>query len=186
MTVYSKWLGDQFDDLPDACQDLHAGYGRFAGRITVSYAPLPFVAKLGRLFGFAPAADDVALVFEARQEAGRDYWRRMVGDTPMESELWVTTDGLLAEKLGPVTVTMRPILQGRQLILRVADFHFGRLAIPSWLQPEIEATEFAEAGRYRFEVTICLPIFGTQIVHYSGWLDTFEALPDTIPDRETA
>ncbi len=178
MTVYTGWLGEGFDDLPQECQDLHAGYGRFAGRITVSYARLPFLAQIGQKFGFARPTDNGDLIFEARQEGGQDHWLRFVDGVAMKSTLWVTEDGVLAEKLGPVTVTMVPNMRGRVLELRMAGFQIGALTLPSWLRPQVEASEFAEAQRYRFEVTIRLPFLGTQIVHYSGWIDSCEALPE--------
>lgn len=172
MTIYADLLGDDLESLPPECLALHTGYGRFTGRIFVSYARFPGAAWLGKLCGFAPPADDAELTLDVVRQGAFDHWARRVNGRIMESALWVTEDGLLAEKLGPATVLFRPVIRGRQLHLQLQGFAFGKLSLPLWLAPQIQAVELAEMGRYRFEVTICLPLIGVQIISYTGWLDT--------------
>lgn len=172
MTIYADLLGDDLEGLPPECLALHTGYGRFTGRITVSYASFPGVAKLGQLCGFAPPAEDAPLTLDVTRDGDQDHWVRSVKGQAMESMLWVTAEGWLAEKMGPATVLMKPVIHRGQLHLKPQGFAIGRLSLPNWLAPQIEAVELAELGRYRFEVTISLPLLGWQLVSYTGWLDT--------------
>lgn len=178
MTIYSDVLGDDLGRLPVECLALHSGYGRFKGRITVSYARFPGMAGLGKLFGFAPRAQDADLTLDVERHGDEDLWVRYVKGQAMRSVLWVTENGLLAEKMGPATVLMEATIRGRQLHLKPKGFALGSLSLPAWLAPEIEAVEMAELGRYRFEVTISMPLVGWQFVSYTGWLDTLGEEPE--------
>lgn len=176
MTIYADLLGDDLGRLPVECLALHSDYGRFKGRISVSYARFPGVARLGQMFGFAPPAEDAVLTLDVERQGDQDLWVRNVKGQAMRSVLWVTENGLLAEKMGPATVLMKATIQGRQLHLQPKGFAVGSLSLPDWLAPQIEAVEMAELGRYRFEVTISLPLINWQLVSYTGWLDTLGAV----------
>ena len=65
----------------------------------------------------------------------------------------------------------------------------GPIPLPLRLAPRSVACEWADDGRFRFDVPIALPLIG-RLVHYRGWLSPFTGrsrLPDSgHHDPETA
>ncbi|SMX46178.1 DUF4166 domain-containing protein [Maliponia aquimaris] len=172
MTPYAQLLGAALADLPGPCRALHGGFGRFQGRITVLAAPLAPLRLLARLAGLPGAVTDAPLVFETAPEGGGARWTRRIGAHVMASHQTAMPDGTLAERLGPLTLAawLRPGPQG--LALETAWVRVLGLPLPRLLWPRVTAREWAEGGRYRFDISIALPLGGPRLIAYSGHLDT--------------
>ena len=55
------------------------------------------------------------------------------------------------------------------------------IKLPIFLAPRSQAREWEEGGRFRFNVSIAMPLIG-DIVHYDGWLTPIsKSGPDTPP-----
>jgi Domain of unknown function (DUF4166) len=74
------------------------------------------------------------------------------------------------ERFGPFTFELAIGADADGLRLKIVAGRLGLLPLPRALLPRSAACEFVDdAGRFRFDVPISLPIFGL-VVHYSGWL----------------
>ncbi|WP_300442722.1 DUF4166 domain-containing protein [uncultured Mameliella sp.] len=171
MTPYAQVLGADLDRLPSPCQALHRAFGRFEGRITVKPAPFPALRFLARLMGL-PAATRVApLVLETAPSGQGACWTRVIGTQCTVSQQRAMPDGTLAEQLGPVTLAAKLVPDVEGLHLETAWVRFLGLRLPRLFWPGVQAREWAEGGLYRFEIDIRLPVLGTRLIAYSGWLD---------------
>lgn len=174
MTPYAVLLGDRMAALPPACRALHAGFGAFEGRITVTPADAGALRLLARAMGLPRAARDVPfrLVTEADGQGAR--WTREIGSTRMVSRLDATKDGLLAERLGLIRVDTRLVPEAGGLRLAAEQVMMLGVPLPRALWPRVAAREWQEAGLYRFDVSIALPLLG-RLVSYTGHLHTMPA-----------
>ncbi|GGF83597.1 protein of unknown function [Mameliella alba] len=171
MTPYAQVLGADLDRLPTPCQALHRAFGRFEGRITVEPGPFLVLRMLARLMGLPAATPDAPLVLETAPTEKGACWTRRIGPQCMMSQQRAMPDGTLAEQLGPVTLAARLVPDGAGLRLETAWVRFLGLRLPRFFWPGMQAREWAESGLYRFEIDIRLPVLGTRLIAYSGWLD---------------
>ncbi|WP_146348273.1 DUF4166 domain-containing protein [Phaeobacter marinintestinus] len=170
-TVYARLLGTRLAQLSDDLQAVHMTHGRFCGRITVSVSQNPVLRHAAGLAGFPPATDDAPFVFSTHPDGKADIWTRQIGATVMTSRLWITDDGLLAEKMGAVTaISALLITPDGGLALQLRRFQALGCPIPFAAAPRVRATERGQGGAYRFDVAIGLPILRSNLVHYRGHL----------------
>lgn len=170
-TAYARALGPRMSGLAPELRALHGGHGRFEGRITVTLPRNPLLRLMARLAGFPPAADAVPFVFATEPDGVRDVWTRKIGSHTMTSRLWVTPQGLLAERMGAVTaVSELEVTPEAGLSLRLGAFRVLGCPLPLIIAPRIAATERGEDGRYLFDVEVRLPILKTTLVNYAGFL----------------
>ena len=178
MTACATLLGPRMAELSPAIRALHAGPGRFAGRIAVIRPANPLLNLAAALAGFPPAAPDAPLALETRVEGGRDRWIRRIGDHVMSSSQWAE-GGMLAERLGPATALTTLSVRGGALEMRGAGMRALGLPVPRALSPRVETREWQEGGRYHFRVAVDAPFGLGPLIRYEGWL---AAAPDAPPD----
>lgn len=170
--LYRRLMGARFDELPDATQRLHRGQPAVIaqGEAIVVGASNKLGGLIARLFRLPTreGATTVEVVIEARD--GREHWTRWFDGKPMRSVMADGRDGLIEERFGPVTCSMRlePHSDGLNMVLLAG--RVGPLSIPPPMLPRIRATERVDAqGRPLFDVEIGLPLVG-RLVAYRGWL----------------
>lgn len=173
--LYRRLLGSAWDRLPDPVRRLHDLHGELTatGRAEVSRGRGVLAGLAARLFGFPPSGADVPLTVSFRAGPEGEVWRRRFGEgcfLSVQSEGRGRSEGLLSERFGPVAVDMALVLEGERLRLVVRRWRLFGIALPLWLAPKGEAFETAEAGRFRFDVSIGHPLTGL-IVAYRGWLE---------------
>jgi hypothetical protein len=102
-----------------------------------------------------------------------EEWRRTFAGRPVVSRQWKRSDGLLAERLGPVEMrfwlaVMSGALnyQTRSVTLCLGPL---RIPLPHWLAPRVTAWEKPTGDRDRIEVAVetSLPLFGL-LLAYKG------------------
>jgi hypothetical protein len=59
--------------------------------------------------------------------------------------------------------------QNGGLDMTVEEARIFGLRLPRWLCPVSDAREFARDGRFHFDFSLSLPVFGL-LVRYNGWL----------------
>jgi hypothetical protein len=79
-------------------------------------------------------------------------------------------DDFLVEKMGPLSLYLQPIAEGGRLVYRLIATQLGPITLPAALAPSVTAWESERDGKYQFEVSVSLPLFG-KLVRYSGSLD---------------
>ncbi|MBP6750167.1 MAG: DUF4166 domain-containing protein [Xanthomonadaceae bacterium] len=169
--LFRRLLGDAIDRTPDCVQRLHHRPGTvvYRGDVTVERG----ATALARLCGWAtalPPAGDGPIEVEIVADERREIWTRRVGKHAMCSTLW-DADGLLCERLGLVTFGFRVGVEDGAIVWRVVRVRaLGILPLPVRAFSGVEAREFEQDGRYRFDVRAALPFAG-MLVHYRGALD---------------
>ena len=76
---------------------------------------------------------------------------------------------LLTERFGLLTFGFELPADESGLAMILRAWWFGPVRMPLFLGPRCAAREYEEDGRFRFDVSIGLPLIGP-IAHYRGWL----------------
>lgn len=171
-SLYPRLLGDRFHELPAPVARLHRldGVAVWTGRADVRRGHNP-VARIIAMVCRLPAdgADQPLEVVFTPDGRGGETWERHFGRRRFVSHQSERGD-LIAERVGPVTLHLRPEASADGLNLRLVGARLLGLPLPSVLLPEVRTRESAGAdGRYNFAVEAHLPLFGL-LVAYAGWL----------------
>ncbi len=170
-TLFQRLMGAEFYHLADEVKALHSrrGVSRYAGQCTVERGRNPLgrlacvLARLPRPMHDAP----IRVEFDA--QGAQETWRRSFNGAPMRSRLRFD-GGLLQDRTGPASFRFRLFRIGKELHWVAEEVRvFGLFPLPERWLDGVRCREFAEDGRYRFEVEARLPMFG-MLMRYSGWL----------------
>ena len=169
-SLYERVMSDRFARLPPEVRAIHDIFrdGGAAGEAEVTGAANPLAAFIARLVGF-PQPGRHRLHVHFREVNGRESWTRDFEGRRFRSHL--SQQGRwLVERFGPFRFAFDLPGDGRGLTMVMQRWWIGPLPLPLWLAPRSTAREWAEDGRFHFDVPIALPLIG-QLVHYRGWLE---------------
>ena len=122
---------------------------------------------VGRAMGFPPEGSwPLRVTFSARD--GKERWTRDFGGHAFSSELSQAGQGV-AERFGPLRFAFDLPSDGDGLKMVLRGWTAFGVLMPRWLGPRIDAREWQEDGRFRFEVAVAMPLLGP-VVRYTGWL----------------
>lgn len=175
-------IGPRFDRLPTPVRLFHspASFHAYSGRADVEGASNRFAAFVAARFELPHPGRDVSVRVEVEDiaESGteREVWRRDFAGRSFVSCLVARKgSGTIEETLGPVTVRLRLEPSPEGLGMTVEGWRLGVVPMPRFLRPTCDARESVdEAGRFRFDVSLHLPLRLGRLVRYAGWL-----LPET-------
>lgn len=167
--LYVRAMGARFEALPAAVRAMHElnGDGGAAGEGSVKRGNHPLARLIGDIMRFPPSGHYPLHVAFA-EEGGKERWTRDFGGHRFASELSQAREGV-AERFGPLRFAfdLPSDEAGLRMVLRRWTA-FG-IPMPLVLGPRIAAREWEEAGRFRFEVGVCLPLIG-EVISYTGAL----------------
>ncbi len=173
-SLYERVLGDAFAVLPAPLQHLHGrSFGIHAAGVASVDGPDTALARLAAaVFRFPPAAKSVPVRVTIRPDEGRERWLRDFGGRRFASTLSAAGPGRLVERFGPFRFGLDlPVGPAGVLGMPVRAWWFGPIPLPRLLAPVSIATEtMDEAGRFRFDVEMRLPLGLGRLVRYRGWL----------------
>lgn len=180
MNTVEIWFGDKFTELHPLLQKLHRNGGVLSGTVNVEFG-----SGLAGLFGnrlagklgvpVQPGCHDMTVKIESRNDGllwSRDFGNgnEMVSIFKPEGSypegFWVESSGFIRLMLG---VDMRD--GGWYWVQRGAKI--GSINLPLWLMPRSHAYKCISEDKYKFSVTLKLPIFGLAF-SYSGMLNLDE------------
>lgn len=168
-SLYRRVMGNRFDKLPAPVRSMHGVIrnGGAHGEAEVIGADNWLGALIARIIGF-PAAGrhDLHVAFEEQHDVER--WTRLFGNTAFHSTL-SEKDGHLVERFGPARFHFDLPSDETGLSMVMKRWSLLGIPLPLTLAPCSVAREWAEDGRFRFDVSIALPLIG-RLVHYRGWL----------------
>ncbi|RYD56747.1 MAG: DUF4166 domain-containing protein, partial [Sphingomonadales bacterium] len=123
---------------------------------------------IGWVMGFPPNGEYPVHVAFAEHE-GRERWTRDFGGHCFSSELSQAGQGV-SERFGPLRFVfdLPSDAEGLRMVLR--GWTLLGVPMPRWLGPRIEAREWVEDDRFRFDVRVRMPVMGS-VVQYAGWLE---------------
>jgi hypothetical protein len=122
---------------------------------------------LGAMIGFPPAGTYPVHV-DFSEERGRERWTRHFGPHRFWSH-FSAGKGMLVERFGPLRFAFELRAGDGELKMRLRRWGVLGLPLPLLLAPRVNAREWQECDRFRFDDRIVMPLVG-EVIHYSGWL----------------
>jgi hypothetical protein len=170
------WFGDGFARLHPLLQVLHRDGGRLEGivRFRIGRGLAGVIGRRAmRRLGIDPASPEQALTVDIRHVDGALRWARRFG-TGSEAVSWFRPigcwpDGCWEERAGPLRLRLAVDTDGGGWRWRQIGCRLWALPLPAWLAPGVDAGKRIDAGHYRFDVAIRLPLLG-EILAWGGHL----------------
>jgi hypothetical protein len=157
-----------FVKLPALVQQAHRGTIRLSGNAKVERGR-GLGGLIAAIMGLPKSNPKAELVVVAWHFPDQIVWSRSFDGKVFEST-FKRDDDLLVERMGPLSLYLQPMCEGGRLVYRLIATQIGPIALPRVLAPSMSAWESEKDGKYAFEVSVSLPIFG-QMIRYSGVLD---------------
>ena len=168
-TVLKPW----WQDLPEEVRRLHSyeGTERFSGMARVDRGRSLIARLAAWVFGFPPAAEAVEVTVVKTRDGLNERWERSFDGRRFRSAFAPSdAPARYCESFGPFTFELDlPVRDGRMEIVMRRGWLLG-VPLPRWALPGSETCEYAEDGKFRFDVALFAPFGGGLIVHYRGWL----------------
>lgn len=165
-------MGAALADVPPVVAALHSGQPeRWAGRVTVERATGLAHGFACYTAGFPPAMTDAPFALRLRCTATQEIWERDFDGHVTRSVLYSDGPAQLRERLGAITLRLRPELSDAALTTHVLRAHlFGVIPLPKSITPRGEVRIWQDqAARYAFDIAGIMPGLG-RIIRYHGWL----------------
>lgn len=180
--IFPRILGPAFATLPEAVRATHlaAGTARWQGRASVTRGSGLWSNLLAALFRFPPAAGDIEVEVLKTATGNGETWIRRFGTRRFRSHLAATPQGM-TERFGPFTFRLGLAVRDSALHYPVAGGRLGPVPLPRWMLPRSESREYAENGRFHFDVRLFAPVTGSLMVHYRGQLEPAVPDPPSLP-----
>ena len=177
--IYRQILGLAFDRLPDEVRALHDSLDerQWSGTASVQRGRGLIATIIAMMIGFPKAADMIPVAVTFAPDGKGEKWTRTFGKQSFSS--WQQcgygrNTHLLVERFGIFDVALALVVDGDRLNLVPRRWSVLGIPLPKALLPKGTSFETGRQGRFCFDVTIALPIFG-HIVSYQGSLDRVEA-----------
>jgi Domain of unknown function (DUF4166)/Saccharopine dehydrogenase NADP binding domain len=173
--LYRRVLGSAFEALPRTVQQLHDSHATRAwqGVANVRRGRGPVANAIASLFRFPPSGDNVPVRVGFSPHEGYERWTRTFGKRSFTS-LQGCGEGrnqhLLVERFGIATFGLALVIEGDRLHLIPRRWSVAGVPMPAFMLPRGTSYETEVEGRFRFDVTIELPVIG-KIVAYNGHLE---------------
>ncbi|MFJ6024841.1 DUF4166 domain-containing protein [Brevundimonas sp. NPDC092305] len=171
--IHARAIGEAFDSLPAAIQDLHETPGRsvWRGEATTKGASNALAAIAARIVGFPSTQANCSVEVSIDADGDRSIWRRRIGGHAFCSVLSrPRPGGRVSERFGPLTMELVLTPRDGWLIYEVTGWRVGPLPLPRALAPRTKTHEEVDGqGRFVFDVEIAAPLIG-RLVRYRGWL----------------
>jgi hypothetical protein len=175
-SAIARVLGDAFSRLPAEVRAAHCGGTLLlTGRANADVGSGCVPALIRALFGFPRSGRDMPVTIAfATDPSGRDSWRRDFDGRRYSSTMQAGSGryaGLLVERQQIFTWVFQLVVDdaGRLILKLVASRILG-IPQPRWLAPRCSAVETGSDGKFTFDITADLPIFG-RLIRYWGIMD---------------
>ncbi|HKU95281.1 MAG TPA: DUF4166 domain-containing protein [Vineibacter sp.] len=173
--LYERCIGAAYDLLPAPIARLHdlTSAAMWHGRADIKGAQGIVARFAAHVFGFPATNPDVPVSVAFSVRDGVETWRRTFGRQSFVSVQHAAAGGepgVIVERFGAVAFAMQAAASAHGIDLHLCRGSVLGVPLPRFLWPRIVANERADdAGRFRFDVEIGLPVIG-RLVHYRGWL----------------
>lgn len=169
--IFPRVLGVDFFTLPEAVRTLHltTHTSRWTGEAKVERGLSLWSRLLAWIFRFPSTHDAVPVEITKTVTADGETWLRRFGNQVFRSRL-APLGNDMTESFGPFVFRLGLNVRKGELHYPVVAGRLGPIALPRWLLPISETKEYAEGGRFHFDVHLRTPITHTLLVHYKGSL----------------
>lgn len=168
-SLYRRMMGERFATLAPEVAAMHDVFrdGGATGEAVVAGASNWIGGLIARIVGFPPAGRH-PLHVHFQEGDGSEEWTRDFGGRKFRSRL-SQHGAWLIERFGPIRFAFDLLAANGGLTMVMQRWWIGPIPLPKALAPRSTAREWAESGRFHFDVPIELPFVG-RLVHYRGWL----------------
>jgi len=157
-----------FVRLPELVQKAHRGTIKLSGIAKVERGR-GLGGLIAAIMGLPKSNPKADLVVMAWHFPDQIVWSRTFDGKAFESTFKRDED-FLVEQMGPLSLYLQPMCEGGHLVYRLIATQIGPIALPRVLAPSMNAWESEKDGKYQFEVSVGLPLFGP-VIRYSGSLE---------------
>ncbi|TBR36606.1 MULTISPECIES: DUF4166 domain-containing protein [Dyella] len=171
--LFPSLLSDaDWGHLAPAVQQLHGTPQslRATGTADVEGSTAWHARLLRRILGLPEPGQDQPITFIIDRQAGSETWTRGFERGQMQSTLMRGPEGLLLERLGPVTLRFRLRCDGDGIDWQLLGARLLGMPLPRFLLGEVYSRSGAKDGRYYFHIDARPPWFG-RLIAYRGWLE---------------
>lgn len=171
--LFERALQERWALLPAPVQALHrvAGVERHSGTAQVERGRTLIARVVCACFGFPPAAESVPLtVTMLRTESGETWERDFAGHVFRSYLTSASEPHRCRERFGWFDFELDLVAEAGRLHLPIRRGWFLGLPIPNVFLPTSDSCEYADAGTFRFDVSLGARFAGGLIVRYRGWL----------------
>ena len=176
LCVFKRVLGHRFYELPVEIQAMHDVHGTLVshGACSVQIGSNHLTRTLAKRFGFPPSGDSMPARISMVGRGDAEIWTREMGTYRLVSRVSQGQGPFMdhvEERFGPLSFIFElPCdAQGLRMVLRRVIWY--GMPLPSFLWPDIFASERVDDGRFRFDIQVRLPLLG-RLIRYAGWFDT--------------
>jgi hypothetical protein len=174
-TLYEQILGDAYRMLPEPIRRLHDVHDRedYRGEATVVVGVSWLSRACVRFMRLPRQVERVPLHVTIERSAKGEKWTRRFGAHEFSSRLGRPRDGapgVIIERFGLLSFRLSLQTSDAGLSMPIEGAYFLGLRLPYCLTPISSTYESVdEAGRFRFDVDVALPLVG-RVVRYVGYL----------------
>lgn len=174
-TLYKRYLGERYDALPKAVQELHEYDGEvlYEGKGDVVRGSNLFCQFTCWIMSLPPTGKDQKVSVHFKQDGGVEHWTRHFEDKKYYSKQW-DQNGRLYERIGPTTFVFDVDASEQKLSLKLEKLYSFGVRSDWMFKPKVVAEETEKGGRFHFYIEAHLPLFGL-LIKYDGWLEKLGA-----------
>ncbi len=179
-TLFEHALGDHWHQLSGPIRDLHGvqDIETFGGRAVVERGSGLMAGVLAWVLGLPRSGGDVAVTVTKIRRDHCEVWRRDFDGQVFQSVLSPASRPYhMIERFGPLSFELALPVEDQQMSLEVSRGWFLGIPLPSWILPASDSREYAEDGRFHFDVALRAPFGGGLIVRYRGFLEPVSEQP---------
>jgi len=175
LSIYQQHMGASYAELTPEIQSFHAlkGNYRLSGEVDVIGAETIWGRLLSVIMRFPASSPKQPFEFHLQTENEKERWKRCFPTRTMQSSMSLRGH-FLVESFGPMECRFILRTADGRLIMEPQGVRWFGLPLPTFLVPQISATESSADGKLHFDVSARWP--GNYLtVAYRGWLDLASA-----------
>lgn len=173
-SLFAQACGDEnYGALPSALRAFHDASGPvvWSGESDVDASGGLVARSIRRVFGFPASGRRIPITVTVDRRGETEIWTRNFAGKRFASRLAREGGNVVSERFGPFRILLGIEAANDEIRMPVVGWRLGPLKLPLALAPKSATREFADdAGRFRFDVAISLPLVGL-VAHYRGWLE---------------
>ncbi len=164
-------LGADWDLLPALVQQVHtlSDVQTLTGRAAVQRGTNIIARLVAWIFRLPPATPDTVVIVTMTPTSRGESWSRQFGPRKFRTQLTPVGQGRIRERFGALWFEIALDANADGLHMPVSKGWCAGIPIPGPMLPVSETREYANDGRFCFDVRLSAPLIGL-IVHYRGWL----------------
>jgi hypothetical protein len=170
MSLFELLIGPDYLSLPAPVRKVHDDCIQkiFSGTCRVERGSGLIAKMLASVLSLPSTGGNVSIKVRIERNKSTEIWTREFAGQPMRSILG-EHNGCLEEVLGPVRFRFILRATEQQIVWEVSEVKVLGIPLPTAWFAAVGAREWAEAGKYRFDVRAELPVVGL-LVSYRGFL----------------